>query len=1080
MQKSSRTKYLLTALIAFSLSLASSVFGQGLTTAALNGTVTDRSGNPLSGATVTIVHVESGTKAVAVTRDNGQYNVSGLRVGGPYSVSAAKTNLETQDKQGIYISLDENAVVDFRLTSEVVTLEAFKVTASKDSTFDSGKMGTATSLTAQDIAGTATVRRNIQDLANLDSRLYLGSLDQGGQLSAAGQNFRFNSLLIDGVKADDTFGLNSNGFSSLRSPIPPDAMEALKVDLSPYDTRYAGFTGALLNAVVKSGTNDFHGSLYHERTDADWRAANPVTKVAEYFKERVYGLTLGGPIIKDKLFFFVAYDDFHRTSAPPQANFIPDPTQLAAIIARAQALGYNAGNLSANNSSVQRTFIGKLDWNISPIHRASLTYRKNYGHDTVFANYTSSTSTSLSNFWYQQPRNTDSYTTQFNSQWTPDFRTEVDLSYTRFNGSPANNGAPFPQVLVNGLTGTRLDTGATITNGGVVFGTESSRQLNQIITKDTVGKVIGEYSLGSHTIQAGAESDSTKYKNAFIQYTDGYYTFANLANWQAGTPPSAYQLAKPYPGYSINDAIANWEYDAYGLFLQDTYRVNNQLMLLLGVRYDYPHIGSHPPVATGFSTAGFTRPNGAPVTDNTTTNNGNDTTAPRFGFTYKFNTERKTQLRGGYGLFQGKNPAVWISNAYSNAGSVANATALPGDLPGIVFNPDVNAQPIPGGALGSPNINITDPKFKQPALWKGNLAIEHQLPWFGITGSLEAYHWTVDQGINTEFLNYKVATDGDGTGFAPDGRIRYGSAASIVSGTTTSTAGRRRVNTGGPVGNGFADVFYLTNTKKGESDGVTLSFFRPMKDNWSWSASWTRGHATEVSPVTSSTASSNYSNRASFNPNEDVASISNTNIKDRIVATLTRRFEWIKGQETRFTFIFQSRNGHPYSWVFRGDANGDGYAFNDLLYVPNGPNDPKVAWASTTERDAFFAFINTNDLHNYQGTHAPRNSEVSNWTQTLDIKFSQEIPLFRNVKSELYLNLINIANMIKPGWGLDAEVPFSYRRAVTSATYNPAGNGGAGVWNYNFNSGTLDGQPVVANDTPISRWQVSAGIKIKF
>ena len=1083
MHKFSRLACLLTACVAFGLTLATTAFGQGITSSSLNGLVTDKGGAPISGATVTILHVPSGTRSVAVTRDNGQYNVSGLRVGGPYTVSAAKSDLQTQDKEGIFVSLEENVVVDFRLTSEVVTMEAFKVAASKDATFDSGKMGTATTLTAQDIDNTANVRRSIQDLANLDSRLYLGSLDQGGQLSAGGQNFRFNSLLVDGVKADDTFGLNSNGFSSLRSPIPPDAMEALNVELSPYDTRYAGFTGALLNAVIKSGTNEFHGTAFHERTDQDWRAQNPVSHKAETFKERIFGGTLGGPIIKDKLFFFLAYDDFHRTAAPPQANFIPDATQLATIIARAKALGYDTGDLNADNSSVQRTFIGKLDWNISSVHRASFTYRKNYGHDTVFANYTSSTSTSLSNFWYQQPRNTDSYAVQLNSQWTPDFRTEADLSYTRFNGSPANNGTPFPQVLVNGLTGTAIgNNGATsiINNGGVVFGTESSRQLNKIVTKNTVGK-----------IQAGAESDSTKYTNAFIQYTDGYYTFASPATWIAGTPPSAYQLAKPYPGYSVNDAIARFRYDAYGLFLQDTYRVNSQLMVMLGVRYDYPHIGSHPPVATGFSTAGFVRDNGAAVTDNTTTNNGNDTTAPRLGFTYKFDTVRKTQLRGGYGLFQGKNPAVWISNAYSNAGSVANATATGGQLGTIVFNPDVNNQPIPGGTLGSPNINITDPKFKQPALWKGNLALEHQLPWWGLVASAEVYHWTVDQGINTEFLNYKVATDGTGAavGVTPDGRIRYGTAASIITGTSGNVAGRRRVAAGGPVGNGFADVFYLTNTDKGESDGVTLSLYRPMKNHWSWSASWTRGHATEVSPITSSTASSNYSNRASFNPNENVASLSNTNIKDRIVGTMTREFELIKGQKTKVSFVYQSRSGHPYSWVFRGDANGDGFTFNDLLYVPNGPNDPKVVWNSVAERDEFFAFIATNDLQKYQGTHPPRNSEVSNWTQTLDVKFSQEVELFRGVKSELYLSVLNIGNMLKKSWGLDAEVPFSYRRAVAGATYDPTLNGGAGAWKYFYNTKnpagvvtlqTLDAVPVVANDTPISRWQVQAGVKIKF
>lgn len=1078
MHKSSRLAYLLTACIAFSLTLATTAFGQGITSSAIHGVVTDKTGAPIAGATVIVLHEPTGTRSVAVTRANGQYNLSGMRVGGPYTVSASMKDLQAPEQREIYLSLEENVAVDFKLSSEVVTLEAFSVSASKDTTFDAGKMGTASSFTDKDIVNTATVRRNVQDIAALDSRLFLGSLDQGGQLSAQGQNFRFNSFLVDGVQAGDTFGLNSNGFSSLRSPIPLDAMEALKIELSPYDTRYGGFTGALLNAVIKSGTNDYHGTVYYERTDQDWRGKNPVTNLRETFKERTYGATVGGPIIKNKLFFFLAYEDFLRQAAPPQANFVPDATQLTAIIARAKALGYDTGDLSATNTPTQRTFIGKVDWDISQAHRLSLSYRRNYGHDTVFANYTSSTSTSLSNYWYQQPRNTDAYTAQLFSKWTPDFRTEVDVSFSKFDGSPSNNGSPFPQVLVNGLTGTRYDTGATITNGGIVFGTESSRQLNKIITKDTVIKVIAEYSIGDHTISGGAESDSTKYTNAFIQYTDGYYTFANVGTWQAGTPPSAYQLAKPYTGFTIDDAIARWKYDAYALFLQDNVRVNQQLTAMFGLRYDYPHIGQAPPVATGFAAALFTRPSGALVTDNTTTNTGNATLAPRVGFTYKFEAKRATQLRGGIGLFQGKNPAVWISNAYSNAGSVANATATSGQLPGITFNADVNSQPIPGGALGSPNINITDPHFKQPALWKSNLALDHQLPFWGIDFTAEIYYNKVESGINTEFLNYRVATDGSST--TPDGRVRYGTAASITSSTTTSTTGRRRVTTGGPVGNGFADVFFLTNTNKGVSDGMTFSFYRPMNHHWAWSASWTRGHATEVSPITSSTASSNYSNRASFNPNEDVASISNTNIKDRFVVTMIREFDFIKDNKTTVAFVYQLRTGHPYSWVFRGDANGDGYAFNDLLYVPAGPNDPMVAWASATERDAFFAFISGNDLQKYMGRHPSRNSEVSPWTESLDIKISQEIPLFKSSKAELYLNLINLGNLINKDWGQSEEVPFSYRRAVAGATYNAAGNGGLGQWNYTFNSGTLDGVPKVVNDFPISRWQIQAGMRIKF
>lgn len=1070
MKLSSKMNQARGGLIAACLALAGSVFGQGITSSAVTGFVTTKQGAPVGGASIVVLHEPTGTTATTTTRPNGQYNVSGLRAGGPYTVTVTAPSLPPDTRRDIYLELGDAVPLNVVIGSDVVRMEKFTVTGDRDTIFGSGKIGTGSSLSDLEIVNVASVRRDVQDLAVLDSRMFLGSLDQGGQLSAQGQNFRFNSFLIDGVQATDTFGLMSNGFSSLRSPIPLDAIQTMSVELSPYDVRRAGFTGALLNAVTKSGTNEYHGSVYYEYTDQDTRAKNPVTQVKETFRERTFGATFGGPIIKDRLFFFLSYDDFERVSAPPQANFIPDATQLAAVIARAKAAGgYEAGNLSANNTSFQKTTIGKLDWNALPGQRLSFTYRKNEGESTTFASYTNSTATSLSNFWYTSPRITESYTAQVNSQWNPDLRTELTLSYTDWDGSPRNAGSPYPQVQVQGITGRRLDTGATITNGAIFFGTESSRQLNRITTKEKQGKFSGEYSWGDHTFTAGVEEVETKFNNAFVQYTNGYYTFGSLAAWQAGTPPSAFQLARAYPGFTIEDAIARWKYEAYGAYLQDTWKPNQKLTLVAGVRLDYPHIGEKPPVAAGFATAGFARDNGEAITRNDSTNSGNYTVAPRLGFVYNLEANRRTQLRGGLGLFQGKSPAVWISNAYSNAGSVANVTASTAQLPTITFNPGVNSQPVPSGTLPTPNINITDPDLVQPSIWKTNLALDHKLPFLDLTFTAEVYYTKAYEQLNTEFLNFAAPATGPAT--APDGRARFNG--TIVSSTTAVVNGRRRVGT-------FADVYYLTNTNKGESKGLTLGVQRPMRNNWSFGLSWTHGRSTEVSPMTSSVAGSNYSNRAVFNPNEDVASRSNTDLRDRIVASYTRRFNFVKNAPTTAAFIYQARTGHPYSWVFYGDANGDGFTFNDLLYVPTGPSDPRVTWANTAERDAFFAFVNSTSLQRYAGGNAPRNSEDCPWTQTLDVRLTQEIPIWNRVKTDLFLNIINFGNLIDDSWGLTEEVPFSYRRAVAGATYNAAGNGGRGSWGYTYTSQTLNGVPVVANDFPISRWQIQMGMRVRF
>ena len=1035
----------------------------------------DKQGAPLGGATVSVLHEPSGTHAGTTARSNGQYTLSGLRVGGPYTVTVTAPGHQVETRHDVYLDLGSSQELNFSLTAEVVKMEAFNVQAERDVTFGAGKIGTGISLDSAQVASVPTVRNNIQDIATLDSRITIMSLDQGGQMSAQGQNLRYNSFLIDGVQAIDSFGLNGNGFSSLRSPIPLEAIESLDISLTPYDVRRAGFTGALVNAVIKSGTNEFHGSATTQYTGQNWRAKNPVNQQREVFKENTYTYTLGGPIIKDKVFFFLTYDEFKRISAPTAANFVPNADQVGRIVAKAQSYGYDPGNFTAVSYSKQRTVLGKLDWNITDKHRLSLTYRRNHGQEPSIANFTGTTTTSFSNEWFQQPRNTESYTAQLFSQWTPDFRTEAFLSYTTYDGSPTNNGTPFPFVTIQGVSGVRLDSGQT-TTGSVILGTENSRQTNFITTKETNGNIVGEYSLGNHTLTFGGESDQTKYTNKFVQNNYGNYTFTNVGNWENGSVISQYVVAKPFAGYTLADAFAYWKYVAYGAFIQDLWKPSSQFSLTAGLRLDYPYVPAKPPYSQAFTDAFGIR--------NDTTNSGNYTIAPRVGFIYEPTFSRKTQVRGGIGLFQGKNPAVWISNAYSNAGALGNVTT---NNPAITFSSDVNNQPIPAGVPPAPNINITGPHFRQPSLWKGNIAIDHTLPWGGWIASVEYDQFKTENALNTLYLNYQEATSGPTT--LPDGRIRYAgniTPTGTINGVTyqsTSTGGRRRVTT-------FADVYYLTNTKKGDGTTFTLGLTRPMKHNWAASVSYTRTHATEVSPMTSSTASSNYNLRAVFNPNEDVASLANYSIKDRIVATFTYRAELFKDAPTTVSVVYEGRTGRPYSWVFRGEANGDGFSFNDLLYVPYDSTDPKVRWNASgsaptaTEaagRDAFFAFVNNTNLKNYAGRTVPRNTEFMPWIQTVDLKIDQEIKIWKKVKTDLFFNVLNIANLFNDRWGILQEVDFAYRRGVVGASFDPAANSGAGQWVYVFNAATtLDAVKTVANDQPVSRWQIQTGLRVRF
>lgn len=1064
MQLLSTTKRILGALLALMFALAGTAFGQGITTAGISGFLTAKDGKPLTNATVVVIHEPTGSKTTITSRANGQFNVSGLRVGGPYTVTASVDGYRSESRTGVYLDLGGAAEVNFSLGTETVVMEAFKVESARDLTFGTGKFGTGSSFDSGQITEVASVRRNIQDVAVLDSRLFLNSLDQGGQLSAQGQNFRFNSLLIDGVQANDPFGLNSSGFSSLRSPIPLEALQSLSIELNPYDVRRSGFTGALINAVTKSGTNRFSGMVYGEYTDLNNRAKNPNTGVREFFRERTYGFTLGGPILRDRLFFFLAEDDFRRTTLAPAQQFIPDATQVQQVVTRAKALGYDTGSFTgAAGFSVQKSYVAKLDWNINQSHRLSLQYRDNYGTSPIYNNFNSSgTTTSFSNYWYDAPLHTHGYTAQLFDTWTPSLRTEFSIAHTHYNGSPRPHGVAFPEVFIRGVSGVNSTNGVATTTGQLDLGTDAFRQLNFIVTKTDNLAGSAEYSVGDHTLVIGGDYEKKQVADAFIQNYYGGYTFASVADWLAGSPASLVQLTLS-PGTTINDALALYTYTQRGLYIQDTWKPNSRLTVNAGLRFDSPDVPTpvNPiPTTTAFSEASFQTAFGI---RSTTTNDGNSTFAPRVGFSYDLGTEHKSQLRGGLGLFQGSNPSVWLGNPYQNRGVTSSSTTA-----GVTFSPTINPPKV--GSPGLATVNVTDPTFRPPVSWKGNLAWDYTLA-PGLIFTAEASVVEVQRALNTRDLNLKSV------GTNPDGRIRY---AGVITSTTSGSRGTSASNpyTSGTFyqNAGFGDVLYLTNTNKGGGHDATVSLRRLMKNNWAASLSYTHSHYTEVASMTSSIAQSNYNGRKIANPNEDVASISNTNVPNRIVATASYQLNLIRNAPTTFSLIYQGRTGHNYSWVYFGDANGDGFTFNDLFYMPTGPADPKVRWGSTTERDNFFAYAASSGLNKYAGSIVPRNAENSPWVSTVDIKFTQVLPIYKNVKAELYFNLLNIGNLLNDKWGLQSEVQFSYGRAVAGTTYDAVTN----QYVYTFTPNTLNPVTTIGNDHPVSRWQLQSGMRIKF
>lgn len=1041
----------------------------------------------MAGATVTVVDTTSGTKSVAITRADGQYSVSGLRVSGTYSVFAEAPNQPKHTETGVHLTVDETSIVNMTLSSDIVTLDAVNVNEERGTTFGTEKIGTTTTFDTRQIEDIPVIRRDIQEIANLDPRIDLTVNSNGSaewEMSAMGQNYRYNSVLIDGMQSIDPFGLNANGFNSLRSPVPLEWLQSFSVDFNPVDVTHDGFTGALLSAVTKSGSNQFHGQVYGYYTGTRFRGPNPGQSAVdpaagthEQLQERTWGADFSGPIIPNKLFFFFGFEDYYKVQAAPAQNFLPDPTALAAVIAAAEKWGYNPGTDDAGNTiSKQKTYLGKIDWNITDSQRLSVIYRRTDSETPNFADFSGTTYTSLSNHWYEVIRKADNYTVLLNSEWTPDFRTDLGAAYVRYNGTNQPNGVPFPEVYVNSVPGTNLSTGAAVANGQLDLGTNYSYQLNALYTNDYNGHLYGEYTLGDHTLKFGADSDKTEYTDVFVQYYYGRYAFANPADFAAGNANYFY-YQQAAPGYTIAQSYAHYSLDNFGAVLQDTWRPNQQLTVVGGLRLDYPYIPGTPP-ALGSLGSTFIQDFGV---KNNNTGSGNYTIEPRLGFNYVLPSERKTQVRGGIALLQGVNPAVWVANAYDTFGGTntvhtgytsagaytttapyTGSTITPSPAGSIAtFNPNPNyVQTLPPPGPPTPNVDLIDPAFRSPVSWKGNLAFDHTLPFFNTVFTGEVDELWVQKGIYYNSLNIN-----------PSG-------ASILDGRQVFNGNRF---------SSFGTVLDLKNTSKGGSQVYSLSLSRAMRDHWAFALSYSHTHATEVQPLTSSVAGSSFNYRATINPNDNQAHNSLYVVPDAVVLSATREFNFFKARDssTSLTAVFRAQTGHVYSWVFYGDFNGDGTSGNDAFYVPSQADvsSGKVAFATAAQQTAFYSFVASQpDLQKNLGQTVAPDSSFGSWERTLDLKLTQNIPVVHPLKLTAYITCNNFANLLDKNWGIVDQMDFGtgyngYNRNVASATYSAAGNGGKGQYTYTFTSSTL-ASPIVFTD--LSRWQVETGLKLEF
>lgn len=1024
-------------------------FGQNATTGTITGVVMDAQKGVLPGATVTAVHTPTGTTYEAVTQGDGHFTMNAVRVGGPYTVKVTMPGFKDGEQNDVTVALGEVRSVDFTLNLASVT-ETVNVTAQAQ-VIDTERAGTASNIASQTIEALPTINRSINDFARTSPYFNVTADSAGGSefVSVAGRNNRYNNMQIDGAVNNDVFGLAATGTPGGQTntqPISLDAIQEIQLLVSPYDVRQGGFSGGGINAVTKSGTNQFHGGGYYvgrnQNLIGDIPAvvtpSNPTpadTKVGK-FTDKQFGFTLGGPVFTNKMFFF-ANVDWARKNTPVgysadgssgQQFSTQSYVQQVIDIAKS-AYGYDPGGLGEvskpNNSN---KVFGRVDFNIGSRHQ--LTIRENYVDALADVGSASNSSYSMPSNYYHMTDKMLSSVGQLNSSFGRLFN-EFRITYQRErNLRGGQPGSPnFPQVRV-----TLPD------NKTMYFGTEYSSQANAL-NQDIV-QVSDDitYVRGQHTFSFGTQNEFYKFYNLFIQYLYGGYQFSSIANFEAG-------LAQSYNHNYSNDAsnplqAANFSVQQFGFYAGDKWRIRPDFTLTYGARIDLPHFPDTPhdnPLAItdfGYSTTAVPAPT---------------MFSPRVGFNWDLSkgaAVARRQIRGGVGLFTGRTPYVWLSNQYSNTGvdftslSVSYNTSVH-----VPFVADPNNQPttVTGGSTGRQTINLIDPNYKFPEVIRGNLALDYDLP-FSMVGTAELLYTKTVKDIAYKNLNYIPKST------LPDGMV-----------------------TVQKLDPGLNDAMLLYNTSAGRSWTMTLSVERPYRHGFYFKASYLYGQSFSLNDGTSSVARSNWANNPyQIYTNEPSLSRSNFDPGHRVNFAASIDLPRTFNLTHQFSVFYNGMSGRRYSLGFYNDVNGDG-AYNELLFVPSSSDQVVVTNGTWEQLDAYLAADPA--ASQYRGQIMPRNAGRAPWQNQMDIQYTLNIPTGGKTKAEITLTVFNFLNLLNKNWGWQYWGSFPMTEPVTYGGIDTA----TGLMKYNISyitSSTFQG--TFNRDDLRSRWQAQIGARFRF
>lgn len=1058
-------------LFLFALAFMASPFVYAqITTSALSGTVKSTTNEPLAGASIVVTHIPSGTKYTTVSRTGGAFSIQNMRVGGPYLVEITFVGYKVEKIDDLYLQLAENSQIEPQLTKTDATLENVILTTGKRSTIlNSNRTGAVTNVGRREITTSPSISRNINELARFTP--------QSNGAAVAGGNSRQNNITVDGSDFNNTFGIGSN-LPAQGSPISLDAIEEISINITPFDVRQSGFIGSALNAVTRSGTNTTSGAVYNywRNEKMQGRKVDKSTFVRQRLDFKQYGFRVGGPIIKNKLFYFFSYET-EKTITPGQtklassssaafgsANNIARPTTTELDGIRSFLLskyGYETGPYDNYDlEGDKRKILARIDWNINNKNKLSLRYSQVESSDpALMSGSTSSAGFNFStgvgrndinalhfkNTNYFQDYNFYSLAAELNSTISSKISNTFRASYNNQNEPRSSTSSDFPFVDI-------MKDGQPFTSFGYepfTYGNLRDVKIYSFVDNLTI-------SAGKNNILIGLQYDNTSTVNGFQPLGASYYRFNSFADFQNGVKPTdfayTYSLKKDY-----SQAFPQFKFGQFSAFIQDEITVSKNLKITVGLRADqatYPDVTEvkENPLVSALSFA-----DGVKVNTGTLPNT-KILFSPRIGFNLDLNGDRSLQIRGGTGIFTGRVPYVWIVGQAGNSGMLQITQSYNGTASTFgPFNPSVGfyrpATPPAAGTTMPTIVTVFDQDFKMPQTWKTSLAVDVKLPG-GIIATVEGIYNRDYNVIYSRNVNLTAPSNLNIAGY-PDNRMIYENAngAKYINKLIGAGPG---ILVPSAAGTTALQVIVTGNEKRGHYASLTTKFEKIFKKGFAATIAYTKSFQNVLYDGVGDQPFNTWSLIPSVNgANSPNLSHANFTVPDRVIGLFSYRKEYFKHFATTISLVYQGSIDGRFSYVYGADFNRDGVTGNDLIYIPKDARNTTeitfvptaaingIVYSAAQQAQLFEDYINQDKyLKKHRGQYAERNGAQVPWRNQLDVKILQDV--FTNIGKnkntfQISLDIFNAGNLLNPNWGKQKSINASSILVPQNSTLLVAG-----------------------------------------